>query len=103
VLGLFGNVPTFVSHRPEGIVVNAAYIEQWKKMKRARRRFVLAVLAFPVGSVVNHYLIDPTNRRTVGVAIFGLGCLSFCLLATFDCLSLMAGRAVEGCMRSDLA
>jgi DNA-directed RNA polymerase subunit RPC12/RpoP len=76
----------------EGIVVNAAYIEQWKKMRRARRRFVLAVLAFPIGLVVNHYLIDPTNRLTASVAIFGLGCFSFFLLATSEYRNLRCPR-----------
>ena len=65
-------------------MVNAAYIEQWKKMKRARRRFVLALLAFPIGFVVNHFLIDSTNRLTPGLTMFGLACFSFALLATFE-------------------
>jgi hypothetical protein len=69
-----------------------SYAEQWKKMKRARRRFVLALLALPIGAVFNHYLIDPTNRLTVGFTIFGLACFSFVLLATFELRSLRCPR-----------
>ena len=69
-----------------------SYAQQWMKMKRARRRFVLAIIVFPIGAIVNHFLIDPTNRLTVGVMIFGLACFSFALLATFELRNLRCPR-----------
>lgn len=51
------------------IVTNPSYAEQWQKMRRIAHRLVVAYLIFPVGFMLNHYFIDPTNRLSVSLAV----------------------------------
>jgi hypothetical protein len=68
----------------ERIVTNNAYAEQWKRMRRIRRRPLLYFLIGLIGFTFNHVFIDPTNQGSLGLMIFTAAWFLFFLWAVLE-------------------
>ncbi len=81
------------------MTIDTSYSDQWERMRGVSRRLVLAYVIGPIGFVLNHVLIDPTNRLTAPIAVFSVAWMVF-LVGTSIQYQVMpcprCGRAWQG-------
>ena len=79
--------------------MNAPYTEDFKRMRRLRWWFLFAMVIGPVGAIINHVFIDPTNRATPGLTAFYVVWMGFVLLTSIQFQNMRCprcGRAWKG-------
>src|SRR5271154_3255151 len=64
--------------------MNSSYTEDFKRMRQLRWWLVVAMLIGPVGAIINHRFIDPTNRATPGLEAFYVVWILFTALVSIQ-------------------